>query len=489
MESCIPFSAIIEFFKTTFDAEPTSVARSPGRLNIIGEHTDYNGFGCFAFPLPQDFRVAARLTSEPLLRLALLPGTHADADAGIVSGPVDADPMAASGWTRYVLAALADLRDRGLLPASAGVDIVGGGTIPPAAGLSSSSAITTATYLAILRASAPAMSTETSEELLCGVPRSWLASQAIHTSTELALAVAAAERRVGTAGGALDHATMICASADTSAVALNFPPQEGGLGLTASPVPIPAGFVFLFAHSLTECDKSATALDNFNARVAACRLAALLLTKGASGYLAAACEAPRRPMDARPTLARLPETASVADVEAVVGAEAVARVFTGGLAPWREDETRRTTALPLRKRAEHVLTEAGRVACVISACGEAAEATDDPEGARLVAANAIAAGMRMSHFSCATKYEISTPDVDALVRTAEEGGAAAARICGAGFGGSVLVFVPEADTQGCIDHIVSQFYAKRLAEGAAPPITVVTGVGAGAVAAAPDQIE
>jgi galactokinase len=80
---------------------------------------------------------------------------------------------------------------------------------------------------------------------------------------------------------------------------------------------------------------------------------------------------------------------------------------------------------PLPARVLHVLYESAAVRAVV----DAFEA-DNVDGAALF--------LRGSHVSQRQRFEVSTPEVDALVERAEQAGALAARLTGGGFGGSVL---------------------------------------------------
>ncbi len=82
----------------------------------------------------------------------------------------------------------------------------------------------------------------------------------------------------------------------------------------------------------------------------------------------------------------------------------------------------------LRRRARHIAGESHRVRLAI-ACLEA----DNVE--------ALGQLMSTSHLSLARDYEVSTPELDALVAEAIEAGAAGARLLGAGFGGSIIAAV------------------------------------------------
>ena len=85
------------------------------------------------------------------------------------------------------------------------------------------------------------------------------------------------------------------------------------------------------------------------------------------------------------------------------------------------------------KRARHVVTENARVLEAV----EALEDDDFDEFGRL---------MYASHASLRDDYEVSTPELDTFVETAEEQGATGARLTGAGFGGCAIALVPEAKT-------------------------------------------
>lgn len=122
-------------FRATFGRPADLSWHAPGRVNIIGEHTDYNdGFALpAALPLGVTAHVAAR--DDGTVRVASL--QHEQDAAG---SRVEAlDPSRARGWSGYVLGVVWALREAGhRIP---GADILVDGSVPIGAGLSSSAAL------------------------------------------------------------------------------------------------------------------------------------------------------------------------------------------------------------------------------------------------------------------------------------------------------------------------------------------------------------
>jgi len=124
-------------FKTTFDREPERVFFSPGRINLIGEHTDYNGghvFPC-AISIGTYGVYAARTDQTVRMFSANI------ADQGIVTFDVnDLTYDKAAGWTNYPKGMMAELVKTGV-KFDHGFDLYVHGNLPDGAGLSSSASI------------------------------------------------------------------------------------------------------------------------------------------------------------------------------------------------------------------------------------------------------------------------------------------------------------------------------------------------------------
>ncbi|OYN98934.1 galactokinase [Enemella evansiae] len=118
---------------------------APGRVNLIGEHTDYNDGFVLPFALPLGIRVAARLRDDDRVTFASTSeadGAHLTlADLG---GPV---PDTFPGWYAYPAGVLWALRQQDL--PLRGLDLVFDSNLPVGAGLSSSAAICCATVAAV----------------------------------------------------------------------------------------------------------------------------------------------------------------------------------------------------------------------------------------------------------------------------------------------------------------------------------------------------
>jgi galactokinase len=130
-------------FEKAFGAPPDLVVRSPGRVNLIGEHTDYNDG--FTLPVALDLGtdVAIRRRPDGLLR------TRARRlDAGDTRSVAALHPTEGPEWTRYVAGAAALLREsRGDLP---GADLLIDSDLPIGAGLSSSASLELGVLVALL---------------------------------------------------------------------------------------------------------------------------------------------------------------------------------------------------------------------------------------------------------------------------------------------------------------------------------------------------
>jgi galactokinase len=124
-------------FASTFATRPTITASAPGRVNLIGEHIDYNGGPVLPVALERRTAVAARLAE----RWAFVSST----EDGVHEREIDA-PMGRV-WTDNLVGVARELRS--LRAAPAGAEIAVAGNVPIGAGLSSSAALTVATAKAL----------------------------------------------------------------------------------------------------------------------------------------------------------------------------------------------------------------------------------------------------------------------------------------------------------------------------------------------------
>ncbi len=130
-------------FQSVFGAAPDGVWQAPGRVNLIGEHTDYNEGFVLPFAIDRTARVAVRRRSDSTIRLLSTFGNQGltTVDAGSLSRGT------ARGWTKYPLGVLWALQQRGLHVG--GLDLLLDSDVPRGAGLSSSHAIECAVVTAV----------------------------------------------------------------------------------------------------------------------------------------------------------------------------------------------------------------------------------------------------------------------------------------------------------------------------------------------------
>ena len=205
----------------------------PGRVNLIGEHIDYHNLPVLPMAIQRGVWIAYRRRDDR--RIA---GVSGQAEPACDFDWVERlEPGAPGDWCNYVKAAAQAVAGKwGVLH---GLDAAVYGDLPPAAGLSSSSALLTGATLALLRANGVRASFE---ELMDVLPEG--------------------EYFVGTRGGGMDHAAVLAGRAGC-AVLVEFAP------VAVTPVPIPQDWGFLIVHSGSMAEKSSAVKAEFNARRAA----------------------------------------------------------------------------------------------------------------------------------------------------------------------------------------------------------------------------
>ncbi|MDE2661648.1 MAG: galactokinase [Gemmatimonadota bacterium] len=355
-------------------ALPSGVATAPGRINLIGEHIDYNGLPVLPMALDRhvnvDFEAVAHSTVE----------LEGDSDHGSFAFRLErATESAPQGhWSNYVRAAARGLLDHGV-ELKRGIRGTVTGTVPVAEGLSSSSALVVASALALLHAN------EEQVEAL-----------------ELAALLARAERHVGLQGGGMDQAASLCGK-EGHALRIDFEP------LRVTPAPVPEGWRWIVASSLTRAEKAGAVRELYNERRAQCAEA----------------------------LERVGRTSWLEVMEA--DQAEFATVLAGA---------RKSLPLTLSRRFRHVATEGRRVI-------EAERALRDGEMA------SFGRLMNESHASLRDDFGVSTPALDEIVGVARDAGAAGARLTGAGFGGCAVALCGANEAKAVIEALIDRFYAPR----------------------------
>lgn len=225
-------------FAAAYGVAPACIARAPGRVNLIGEHTDYNDGHVLPCAIGYETLVAAAPRDDAWVEVLAcdLDGAR---DAFRVDQPIV--PRADAPWTAHVRGVLAMLQQRGA--ALRGARLAVAGNVPQGAGLSSSAALEVAVGQAV--------------RALCGLDGL--------TPTDLALLAQQAENRfVGCQCGVMDPLIVALGRAGHALLI-------DCRSLQAEPVPLPPGLALMVVHSRVRRELVASA---YNERRAQCEAAA-----------------------------------------------------------------------------------------------------------------------------------------------------------------------------------------------------------------------
>ena len=129
-------------FVARFGSAPTWVALAPGRVNLIGEHTDYNGGFVLPMAIERHTVLAAGLPSAPRAVRTIRIFSDAQSGHAEIRTDIPAQP-GAPAWANYVRGVVAGFQRRGFAVPS--LDIFATSSVPLGGGLSSSAALEVAT--------------------------------------------------------------------------------------------------------------------------------------------------------------------------------------------------------------------------------------------------------------------------------------------------------------------------------------------------------
>ncbi|NYF09739.1 galactokinase [Leifsonia sp. AK011] len=341
---------VVEGFEETYGYSPSGIWSAPGRVNLIGEHTDYNLGFVLPFAINRRTIVALGLRDDGILRVA-----SAFADEVAEVEIADLSPERLQGWPAYPLGVAWALAQYGAdLAGVPGVDLFIESTVPVGAGLSSSAAIESAVAVAL------------NDVWQLGFDRATLAKVGQLAENKAVGVPTGIMDQSASLLGRGDHAVFLdCRSLESSLVPLGF--EEAGLQVLI----IDTGV----SHS--------HATGGYAARRASCELGARTLGVPSLRDL---------------TVDDLPRAQQILD-----------------------DETFR--------RVRHIITENQRVLDTVIALRETGP-------------HAIGDLLDASHISMRDDFEISIPELDLAVETAQLNGAIGARMTGGGFGGAAIALVP-----------------------------------------------
>ena len=426
-EAAVGRAALLDRAVSALGREPEVLLHSPGRIEVLGKHTDYGGGRSLLCATEQGIAFAAAARRDGMIRIL----DAASNEAALFPFSAGIEPPAGQ-WSNYPMTVARRLaRD---FPASViGADIAFTSDLPPAAGVSSSSALVVGCFTAL--------------DSLSRLDREPAYQRHLATVERRAAYLGAlengrsygpfpADRGVGTEGGCQDQTAILCARPGKLV-------QYGWLPVRFErEVDFPDDLVFAIGVSGVHAEKTGPALEQYNALS---RMTVRLLTiwREASG------------VDDRSLGAALGSTpdapARLAELVTALG-----------------DREPGSARLLARLRQFHRETSV-----IVPGAADAIVKGDERTLGVLVAESMAGAE---------TGLENQVDETRALVGTALELGAVAASAFGAGFGGSVWALVRRDAIDGFLDAWhrsyasafpsragSSRFFATRLS----PPLTVL----------------
>lgn len=397
---------VTELFTESFGTPPTGVWSAPGRVNLIGEHVDYNGGVSVPIALHHRTFVALNPRTDRVIRAVSaqesgpIPAINID-----LAGGADDPKLAVPGWRAYVVGVAKAFEELGLgsLP---GFDIAVDSCVPYGAGLSSSAALECA--LAVAFAEFAAGSTSIDSQSRASI-------NSDDYRRKLAAACVLAENKyAGANTGGMDQAASLRAaegqalafdSRDESVTLVPFDLESIGWAILVIDTRAP--------HSLSDGQYASRRAD---------------------------CE----------TAARILQVETLAEV----------RNFEETLAALDSEQ--------LQKRVRHVVTEGARTSAFLDLLEDGgadsrsnntradSDGHTDANQQTMIAAGKL---LTASHESLRDDYEVSCPELDVAVEAALGAGASGARMTGGGFGGSAIALVRIKDAPAVQKAVLEAFRA------------------------------
>lgn len=397
------YQQALEAFKTQYGADgEILIFRAPGRVNLIGEHTDYNHGFVFPAALDKDVLLLVRPRADAQINVVNLesefPPVSFTMSEAIPSAPV-------GDWSNYARGAAQTVTQQlGHTPPGFDGLVVSAAPygVPRGAGLSSSSAFTVVVAVALAQLA------------------DWQPSP-----VKLAHLCSDAEWYVGTRGGIMDQFAALLGQRD-HALFLDCRP-DAQANYKYEPVPLPTTYRLIIVDSGVH---HRNVRGEFNQRVAACRAGVAILRQDQPGIT------------------------HLRDVQSI-GWQALAPLLPETIT-WSELQQQGlqlaeipgldvTAGLRVRDCCQHVWSENQRVLLAVDAL-------------RLEEARELGRLMNEAHVSARDHYRISCPELEILVQSANEvEGVVGARLTGAGWGGCIIALVHKDAVEEFQSHVHARY--------------------------------
>jgi len=242
------FSSVVDAYAARCARAPERAWWVPGRIEVFGKHTDYAGGRTLVCPVPRGFAIVAGARTDRVVTV-----TDAPRGESVTLTAADA-ATAQTGWRHYVEVAVRRLA-RNFPGCAFGADIVLASDLPPASGMSSSSALVVAVATALV-----AIADVRHQRTWQANIRTPLDTAAYYACIENGRRFGALEgdAGVGTHGGSEDHAAIVEGRAGMVSAFAFVPPRALDVAT------VPPDWRFVLAASGVRASKTGDAQSKYN---------------------------------------------------------------------------------------------------------------------------------------------------------------------------------------------------------------------------------
>ena len=421
------YKSLFSLYEQLYSAKPQYIVRAPGRVNLIGEHIDYSGYGVFPFALEQDTIIL--FSPNASNKLSIHHKNPAKYPSIILDSDPNSQPPNSKEYYNYILAGLRSILIPYAIKTPVGINMLVDGNVPVAAGLSSSASI-----------------------VVCSAAMTLIANNMREQVdlTDFTSNVIAYERAMGPSVGGMDQ-TISVMGKKNKALYITFDP------IRTEAIDLPKGVMFVIGDSLTESKKILTMGTRYNKRVCECRLALEILKKGLNIKKE---EKIRNLAELQVFLKRNHEEMMILvkenvkekgysneELEKLLG-DTLVNVFHD-ISNYEVVLSNNTMYFPF-ERAMHVYQESLRVLKFKEIC--LSSLSDDEKSVILGEL------MDESHKSCRDLFECSSENLDKFVGVSKKLGALGSRLTGAGWGGCTVSLIRIKDAEFFLENIRKEFY-------------------------------